>query len=58
MGLQEVMEMERMRNDMVSLFVTDLVPVKVTNVQREIIKAKSRWFLMAEDALPLEERGV
>lgn len=32
--------------------------VKVTNVQREIIKAKSRWFLMAEDALPLEERGV
>ena len=50
--------MERMRNDMVSLFVTDLVPVKVTNVQREIIKAKSRWFLMAEDALPLEESGV
>ena len=48
--------MEGMRNDMVNFGISELVPVKVTNVQREIIK--SRWFLLAEDALPLAERSA
>ncbi|UMY99349.1 hypothetical protein H8S51_013685 [Roseburia rectibacter] len=50
--------MEGMRNDMVNFGISELVPVKVTNVQREIIKTKSRWFLLAEDALPLAERSA
>ena len=48
--------MEGMRNDMVNFGISELVPV--TNVQREIIKTKSRWFLLAEDALPLAERSA